>query len=90
MLKNVEMKSRKQASHYRTVSSIDRSINCSINCSIRISGEEYKLLLVHFYSPGEHDVKDKPYAMEVYYVRANSAGKLAVVGVFLTFFLTYF
>jgi len=55
----------------------------SYNSSISISGEEYKLLQVHFHSPSEHHVTGNPYAMEAHFVHANSAGQLAVVGVFL-------
>lgn len=55
----------------------------SYNSSISISGEEYKLLQVHFHSPSEHHVARKSYPMEAHFVHANSAGQLAVVGVFL-------
>lgn len=55
----------------------------SYNSSVSISGEEYNLLQVHFHSPSEHHVVGAPRAMEAHFVHANSAGQLAVVGVFL-------
>jgi len=55
----------------------------SYNSYISISGEEYRLLQVHFHSPSEHQVNGKPYPMEAHLVHGNSAGQLAVVGVLL-------
>lgn len=55
----------------------------SHNSTLSVSGEQYKLLQVHFHSPSEHRVSGDPYGMEAHFVHINDAGQLAVVGVLL-------
>lgn len=50
---------------------------------LRVGDAEYKLLQFHFHTPSEHAKSGKRHAMEVHFVHQNSAGQLAVVGVFL-------
>lgn len=62
---------------YPLPSSIDH------NSTLSISGEEYKLLQVHFHSPSEHEVYGEHAPMEAHFVHMNNAKQLAVVGVML-------
>ncbi len=52
--------------------------------SLKISGEEYKLVQVHFHSPSEHQFQGRNAPMEAHFVHMNEAKQLAVVGVMLT------
>lgn len=78
MLNGIELEGREQDHRCR-------SLPCAVsyNSSISISGEDNKLLQVHFHSSSEHHVAGQPYAMEANFVHANSVGQLAVVGVFI-------
>ncbi len=53
------------------------------NSGLSISGEYYKLLHVHFHSPGEHHIGGKPYVMEAHFIHENNQGQRAIVGVMM-------
>lgn len=50
---------------------------------VRIDGRRYDLVQFHFHTPSEHQMDGKAYAMEAHLVHRNSAGQLAVIGVFI-------
>ncbi len=52
--------------------------------TLSVSGEEYKLIQVHFHSPSEHQFNGRNAPMEAHFVHMNDAKQLAVVGVMLT------
>ncbi|MEZ5713225.1 MAG: carbonic anhydrase family protein [Sphingobium sp.] len=45
-------------------------------------GREFGLVQVHFHTLSEHAVSGKRYPLEAHFVHADSAGKLAVLGIF--------
>lgn len=51
------------------------------NSNISISGEQYKLLQIHFHSPSEHRVNGESFPLEAHFVHINAQNQLAVVGV---------
>lgn len=50
---------------------------------LTVNGYTYQLLQMHFHAPSEHKINGKAYPAEAHFVFKNSAGMLAVVGVFL-------
>jgi len=51
--------------------------------SAQLDGENFALKQYHFHTPSEHALEGARTDMEVHFVHANAAGKLAVVGVFM-------
>jgi carbonic anhydrase len=51
--------------------------------AIIVSDKRYALKQFHFHEPSEHQIDGIIYPMEMHLVHADSAGKLAVVGVFI-------
>jgi carbonic anhydrase len=48
-----------------------------------LAGHEYDLLQFHWHKPSENTVEGDPFAMELHFVHADSAGKLAVLAVLI-------
>jgi len=59
-------------------------VNVGGGSSASLDGDNYTLKQYHFHTPSEHALDGARTDMEVHFVHANSAGKLAVVGVFMT------
>lgn len=51
--------------------------------SVTINGTIYNMLQFHFHAPSEHEINGMHYPVEIHFVNKNSAGELAVVGVFV-------
>jgi carbonic anhydrase len=51
--------------------------------TLRVGHDTYRLVQFHLHSPSEHAVNGRLYDMEAHLVHRDSAGRLAVVGVFL-------
>ncbi len=50
---------------------------------LTIGTDAYNLVQFHFHSPAEHTLDRRAYPVELHFVHRNSAGQLAVVGVFI-------
>lgn len=50
---------------------------------LTIGADAYNLVQFHFHSPAEHTLDRRAYPIELHFVHRNSAGQLAVVGVFI-------
>ncbi|MEQ1618733.1 MAG: carbonic anhydrase family protein [Terricaulis sp.] len=50
---------------------------------LTIGADAYNLVQFHFHSPAEHTLDRRAYPVELHFVHRNSAGQLAVVGVFI-------
>lgn len=50
---------------------------------LTIGQDAYAFLQFHFHAPAEHTLDRRAYPAELHFVHRNSAGQLAVVGVFL-------
>lgn len=59
-------------------------INAAPGSFILVGGHRYDLKQYHFHLPSEEAINGKHFAMVAHLVHADSAGKLAVVGVLLT------
>jgi carbonic anhydrase len=53
------------------------------NSLVTIGPDAYNLVQFHFHAPAEHTVDGRAYPVELHFVHRNSAGQLAVVGVFI-------
>ncbi len=51
--------------------------------TLRVGSNTYSLLQFHFHAPSEHTLNGRSFPMELHLVHRNTAGELAVVGVFL-------
>jgi carbonic anhydrase len=49
---------------------------------LKLNGDDYALLQFHFHTSSEHTVDGTQYPMEAHLVHRNSAGALAVIGIF--------
>lgn len=49
---------------------------------LNVNGTQFELLQFHFHALSEHTVDDKQFPLEVHLVHQNSAGDLAVIGIF--------
>jgi carbonic anhydrase len=61
------------------------TIQCEVAAAsaATLEGESFALKQFHFHTPSEHALDSARMDMEVHFVHANAAGKLAVVGVFM-------
>jgi carbonic anhydrase len=57
--------------------------NYDMGSTISIGDASYSLVQFHFHAPSEHSVDGVSHALELHLVHRDSAGKLAVLGVFL-------
>lgn len=53
------------------------------NAVLTIGQDAYTFLQFHFHSPAEHTLDRRAYPLELHFVHRNSAGQLAVLGVFI-------
>ncbi|MBL8536938.1 MAG: carbonic anhydrase family protein [Hyphomonadaceae bacterium] len=53
------------------------------NAMLTIGQDAYAFAQFHFHSPAEHTLDRRAYPLELHFVHRNSAGQLAVVGVFI-------
>ncbi|MCW2316554.1 carbonic anhydrase [Rhodoblastus acidophilus] len=58
-------------------------LNVAGASTAQLDGEAFVLKQYHFHTPSEHALSGARTDMEVHFVHANAAGKLAVVGVFM-------
>ena len=58
-------------------------VNVAPGSALIAGGKQYALQQFHFHRPSEHTVDGKAAAMELHLVHLDTAGNLAVVGVFL-------
>lgn len=71
---------------YRTLATACRNTGHTVyldfaeGSSVSLDGREYRLLGVHFHSPGEHLVDGESFAAELHLVHQDAGGNLAVVG----------
>lgn len=55
--------------------------NCAAASHMTAGGKRFKLVQVHFHTPGEHTFSGKTYPMEAHFVHADDNDALAVFGV---------
>ena len=58
-------------------------VNVAPGSVLTAGGRQYALQQFHFHRPSEHTVDGKAAAMEMHFVHSDTAGNLAVVGVFV-------
>lgn len=58
-------------------------VNCTPGSFLNFEGQPFQLLQFHFHNPSEHQVKGKPFPMELHLVHQSETGALAVLGIFL-------
>lgn len=57
--------------------------NYSPGSTIIVDNKTYQLVQIHFHSPSENKIGDKPFPMEVHLVHKDDKRALAVIGVFV-------